>query len=464
MLAPLLSELDTEASTEGPIDPLGLAVIADELANRLIPNQRLQPISVRFLTAMAVGAEVCRDLYNHTGERTVAADGVSPPWLVFEWHVIEGLARSDGRVDALMEPEQLRGVPGIGKTRQAIAEQVPLSASRYLVSPGVMGFHGVLKSLAKELDIVDLNDEPVAPGAGGQRLLEAWVADAGDALAGFINNGDGEGRGIRNRWRDAVRDAMQRGWVQRRAGWAGWADIGQYLAPGPVMGDQERKVLLELLRGSPGGRFRRDVFDFICSPQWRACLGYEGPSGGFERQVHRTMRIGAEGPFAVLLDAIMAYEQWARLLQDAFEACLYRMTKRGGKVKPSQFADLDEVRSAANQVETLYMKVADQLAAVEPAVASRFADPFESLATRGDATDWHHRLLEHHRQVQQRKLPEGKNPWFDTFDDGDVAVRATYRRPEPVEPGRGYVHGYRTQALAWFAQDLGVMADGTQTS
>ncbi len=461
MLAPFLTQLDEEATTEGPIDPLGLAAIADELAGRLIPNQRLQPISVRFLTAMAVGAEVCRDLY--TNEDTVAADGVTPPWLVFEWHVLEGLVRSEGRVDALMDVEQLRGIPGIGKTRQAIAEQIPLSKDKYLVSPGIMGFHGVLKSLAKELEIVDLDNFPGMPGAGGERLLEAWVADGAEALAGFTEPGDGEGRRIRTRWRDAVKDAMQRGQVQRRAGWAGWMEIGQYLAPGHVMGEEECTVLLELLRNSPNGGFRRHVFDFICSPQWRKCAMFEGQTGEFERNVHQTMRAAAGRELALLLDAIMIYERWARLLHDAFEACLNRMTERRGKVQPSQFVSLDEVRSAGNEVRSLYMNVADHLAAVEPSVASRFADLFAYLATDGDTADWHHRLLEHHRQVQQRKPPEGKNPWFDTFDDGGVALRPAYRRPDPVEPGRGYVHGYRTKALAWFARDLGVMDDGTQT-
>lgn len=44
----------------------------------------------RYLTAMAVGMEVCRDF----PEDKVAADGITPPWLVFEWLMVEGLVRT----------------------------------------------------------------------------------------------------------------------------------------------------------------------------------------------------------------------------------------------------------------------------------------------------------------------------------------------------------------------------------
>jgi hypothetical protein len=42
----------------------------------------------------------------------LAADGVTPPWLVAEWHVVEAFVRK--RPEILKT--QWRGIPGVGKS------------------------------------------------------------------------------------------------------------------------------------------------------------------------------------------------------------------------------------------------------------------------------------------------------------------------------------------------------------
>ncbi|CAD71598.1 MAG TPA: hypothetical protein DDX19_11585 [Rhodopirellula baltica] len=111
MLMPRLSEADPAESAEGSIDPLGMYPIADALASRMVPGVRERQTLPRFLTTIAVSLSLCSVF----DEDTVADDGVSEPWQVFEWYVVEGLAR------ATSDPKLLRGLPGRDKADKAKA-------------------------------------------------------------------------------------------------------------------------------------------------------------------------------------------------------------------------------------------------------------------------------------------------------------------------------------------------------
>lgn len=65
-LSPLLTEKDPVDSAEGGINPLGTEALADALAVRLVPGVRERQRHPRFLTAMAVSLEVCRDFDEET--------------------------------------------------------------------------------------------------------------------------------------------------------------------------------------------------------------------------------------------------------------------------------------------------------------------------------------------------------------------------------------------------------------
>jgi hypothetical protein len=55
LVLPALTAFDPETSSEGTLDPLGLYLIADQLATRLVPAVRECMQRIRFLTVMAVG-------------------------------------------------------------------------------------------------------------------------------------------------------------------------------------------------------------------------------------------------------------------------------------------------------------------------------------------------------------------------------------------------------------------------
>ena len=136
---PKLSEADPAVRSEGSLDPLGLYSISDALAVRLVPGVRERQSHPRFLTATTVSLAVCSAF----DEDEIAIDGVSAPWQVFEWYVVEGLVRTLASSKALVALEdenlvdnypeltkidQLHGLPGRNKAAKAVSERVPLSA------------------------------------------------------------------------------------------------------------------------------------------------------------------------------------------------------------------------------------------------------------------------------------------------------------------------------------------------
>lgn len=53
---PQLSAFDPPVAGEGSLDPLGLAALADRLANAMVPDVRARMRHLRFVSATAVGA------------------------------------------------------------------------------------------------------------------------------------------------------------------------------------------------------------------------------------------------------------------------------------------------------------------------------------------------------------------------------------------------------------------------
>ena len=97
-LRPRLSAEDPIAATGGTIDPLGTSAIADSLAERLVPGVRERHHRARLLTAIAVSMAVCESF-----EDQIAPDGVTEPYLIFEWHVAEVFVRK-------LPPAELSGI------------------------------------------------------------------------------------------------------------------------------------------------------------------------------------------------------------------------------------------------------------------------------------------------------------------------------------------------------------------
>jgi hypothetical protein len=156
-----------------------------------------------------------------------------------------------------------------------------------------------------------------------------------------------------------------------------------------------------------------------------------------------------------LLLAIDIYERFCRLLQDAFDDCLLRMSQYQQRIQIGELAKLKGVTRAAKAIPDIFAETTERLSPFGEAV--RFQKSFSYLAERVTALEWLERLLEHHRRVQCNKPPAGKAPWFDRFDDGSCMIRTGYIRDVGGRYDDAYVHAYRTASLWSFARDLGMV-------
>jgi hypothetical protein len=223
---PFSSEFDPSEEAEGSVDPLGLQPAYERLADRLLPAVTVRMGRPRFVTAMAVGACVCADW----GSDAVAADKITPPWLVWEWLLIEAFVRADETLTAKAN------IPGILKIERALRNQRPVGASAYLKTPGTFGFTGVFRRLALKLGILT---EDGRLDDGGYELVDAWAKDQG--LNGFIDASDGEGSQLRYRLRRAVSQGMEKGHTTHQSK-EFWQTLVQRFDPGRP-GRREAKVL-----------------------------------------------------------------------------------------------------------------------------------------------------------------------------------------------------------------------------
>lgn len=422
---PKLSAYDPADTAEGSIDPLGLYPVSEALATRLAPGVRERQSRVRFLTTSAVSLELCFAF----GDDEIAADGLSEPWQVFEWYVVEGLVRQRGE-------EALVGVPGQDKVATAVRQSRPVSAVTYLKAAGTFGFHGVYRVLARELGV----EVGGLLGEAGSQLLEVWEQEQG--VAGFRAGRTDEAL----RWRDAIRDGLAAGAVARKGGWAGWGFVARHLHPSGL-GVREARLLRELLI-RPAAGYRDRLVHAFTTTELRD--GWQAEAS--ERVAHDALIAAATGEFRQLLEAIQIYEAFARLLQNAWEDMLFAMTRSLRRVHPADLATEPGVVSAAQGASRLYAELLPQLDVLpQPVTISpsfhRFGEPLAPA-------DLAEQLLLHHVEVQRAKPPHGKAPWCERFDDGSVFVRPAYRRKEGATLDDRYVHGYRTRTLMTFLDDL----------
>jgi hypothetical protein len=431
MFGPLLSEADpAEQTLEGALDPLGLYAIADALALKLAPGVRERQAHPRYLTAMAVGMSVCQRF----DPDRFSSDGVSSPCQVFEWYVVEALVRQFGESDAI------RGLPGRNKAMAARRNRLPLSAANYLKTPSVFGFFGVYKLLGETVGFFD--KDGLMPEGGA--LLEAWEHDQG--LVGF-HQGSGSAGAERQKLVSAISDGLDAGSTARSGAWGGWEVLATHLAPYEA-GRHEREILWRTILGDPGDP-RAELAQFLVSDVGRRMWLLDELS---ERALHAALKKRASEELRRLLDAIAVYESFARRMQDAFEEVLFRLTGAKRPLSASELSDGTCVIRAAREVPSMRDRLYATLEA--HGEADRLALWFDSVLEPDKPSGWLESLLQHHVDNQRRKPPNGKNPWFDFYDDGSVAVRSAYTREEPVIPGDEYVHGYRARPLISFAQDL----------
>jgi hypothetical protein len=388
-----------------------------------------------------VGACVCEGW----DADAVAADEITPPWLVWEWFVVEAFVRAE---------EQLRtvsGVPGTRKVRRALRTNRPVSASSYPKTPSAFGFTGVLRRLAvrrREFGIGILTEDGRLDD-GGYELLTAWAKDQG--LHGFIDASGGDGHDLRERFRRAVAQGLEKGHTTPQSG-EFWRELAQRLDP-LAPGRNERKFLLERISLHAGPR------DMV--GRLRDALIAQG--GVEEHQDEapflRKLSDGAPADLKQLLTAIDAYEAFGRAITDAFDGLRHcASVNRGAPVDAESFASTRIAKSALAALGPSLARIRSHPRLLEwERDQNGLAQAVESFEAVRSGADLLYAVLSHHEHVQRDKPPNGKRPWFERAPRGRVVVRAGYLSAEAPDERGGYVHEYRTPTFSRFLDDLGAL-------
>lgn len=421
----------TLENSQGTLDPLGLYSIADRLASRLAPDLRERMKHPRYLTAIAVGAIICSDIT----EEMVAVDEVSASWQVYEWYVVSAFVKKFQKED----PDQLIGMPGREKTTHALRDDFRLSAIRYLKTPSVFGFHGVYRTLAKGIKLID----GVQIGEFGLKLVDAWEKEQG--LDGFrVGIKGSPGYYFRNRMRDAILEGLKLGAVSKGWNWDFYQNIATCLAP-KNPGENEKKLLFEqLLSGESDSR--AEIINYIISKEGQTII-----QSGSEKTL-QTEFLKKKPNNESLILAIQAYEKIARLLYNAFYATLTWMQDHQCKGGLEQLVKLDYVKQACEDLPIAFAE-ADRLLEPFTEESYKFSIDFRLLRENFSPKEWLRLLFEHHIKVQKSKPPTGKASWVLEHSSGNYLLNTTQAGKQNLS--QEYVHQYRMYSLQSFMKDLG---------
>lgn len=437
MISPYLTEFDPETKSEGSLDPLGTYSLADKLATKLIPGFRERMRRPRFLTAMAVGAVITREYE----PEMLAADEISPPYQVYEWYVVQALVRKYKGTDKIVN------LPGSEKATNAFNQNLPLNAGRYLKTASVFGFHGVYRTLAAELDII----EEERLGEGGDRLVRAWEKDQN--LQGFYEGSKGEGVNFKNLLSWAVQEAMNKGEVTRGWNWSHINAIAEHLNPSEI-GVQEGKVLYELITQNKTGF--RDIVIPALIDYLKQNPGQNNVDEG--RFFEHLLQISS-GELNQLLRSIIAYEAFCRTLSNGFEEILYTLSQNNKETAVKELLELTSIKEATRLISDQYVHALESFTETsdQQIFQNQFID-FEQITTDQDFIE---ALLLHHHKVQHHKPPDGKLVWLLQATNGKWMIRSNYqRRNSLVLPKESFVHFYRMNPLRTFLIDLKKLENG----
>jgi hypothetical protein len=426
---PFQTEFDPSEQSEGSLDPLGLYSIADALGVRLAPGVRERQSHPRYLTLALVGHLAVQ------GTEDTAAH--IPPWLAYEWLVVRSLVHElrdmGGKIEA---------IPGSLKVSQALKAGLPICSETYLKTPTVFGFHGIYRVLGMKTGLFDGDGRTLTSGF---EVLTAWERDQG--MEGLTSN-TGAGAELRRMLQRAVRHGLTNREI---------AEVPKELRQRIVKhlhplqpGQAERASLWRALTESDP--MRREYAGLLTSPEGHtAWLECDGSESKFHRWAHRM----AGGELSRLLTAIRRFEQFARVLFDAFEEMRWRMSSEQSAVDKSWLASGSAVASAYKEAASRYDEALRGLAELDPALHRRAEAAFGWVAEAATPAEMAAGILAHHERTQKGTPPSGKRSWFDSFADGRLAIRPgyTFDHEFAAQPAE-FVHAYRTRPICSFAKDL----------
>jgi hypothetical protein len=433
MLASFSSAFDPSETSDSSLDPLGLYAFSDALASRFIPGLRERMSTPRFLTAIAFGAYICAPFRGR-----VAKDGRSEPYQVYEWLMVTGWYKVH------RDTEELLGLPGVQKAEEAFRQSKPLNAARYLKTASVFGFHGVYRTLAEEIGVVD---EAYQLGPLGEALLQAWERGMGLSLAAA----DWQER--LKTMRADIDQSLNSGhvnvsWHNHRVG-----DVANHFLPHRITPEEADVIWRGVLSGES---MRGSFADFMTKDGgaiWNAAL--EQSKVGDERKVYEAFQQSqnaATGRISIQL--VRDYERAASTLHEAFHAIL-RQLELTSPVSKEQLVALPEVYQGAIRIADEWRAVCvswDDWGRSHDTKGLALPEGLQDVLEVRTSVQFIEMLWTHHSRIQKKKGRQGKMRWLERDDHGRFHVSLRGRSEEP-RPG-SFVHAYRCVPMMSFIQSM----------
>jgi hypothetical protein len=419
---PRLSAYDPGAVGEGGLDPLGLAAVADRIAERLAPGVRARMSHPRFLTATAVGAIAYQALHGLTAD-----EGKTTVDIAFEWLVVEAIVRYPGNG----RPE---GLPGNQKAARARAANLRLSRRTYLNGPRVFGFTGVYRPLSRDARVLSLDD---MPEENALRLVKAWERDS--KLDGFADAAPGTaGSRLRKDITDACVRSLEKGECACPPTGQLLRDLAERLAPREAQAS-ERRVLRDLLLVSEH-EIRNEL-----APRLAEIPAGEVSSVS-QRDLARQLLPGSSAPTRRALRAAIDFEDAATALDNSFRRFLaYTVQQHGAVITPERALETPGMAALAPRIGGLVRRAIDSVAALDDdALAHETELGFGLFQDVSSVQAFFDALVARHEQVQAGKK---KLSWLDRLD-ADWTVRSPYRNQTIELSDDVWTHPMRLVTLA----------------
>jgi hypothetical protein len=170
-----------------------------------------------------------------------------------------------------------------------------------------------------------------------------------------------------------------------------------------------------------------------------------------EAEVLGRIRRRCSPGLGAIVDAVDAYERFAALTEAVFRTlCSISYAEGTRPLTPRVAASHEVVLRAARELPGLFSRAVDAMAIID-AVGAIEQDLGE-FAVRRPAAELVELVLNHHDEVQSKKPPDGKRPWFEPVRDGWV-VRTPYGKPLEPALADQYIHPVRVAAMCRFLAD-----------
>jgi hypothetical protein len=312
----------------------------------------------------------------------------------------------------------------------------------------VFGFYGIYRPLARQLDLIR---EGHRLGTFGADLVAIWEKE--NNLVGFLSGDLGEGAQFRKELTKAVEMGLKTGEADRPDRWSGWDFIHKYLQHNSMGIEESSAIYSQMIETDSGSR--KALLEYLFSTEGQRIWA---DSEFSEKSFHQLFRRHADTHLTHLLDAILCYENFGRLLQNGFDDSMHYLCEARSRVKEHELASLQGVKEASEQLPAAFQ---DAKAAMQPlGFDIRFMEAFEVFATKYQPDQWVRVLFDHHQKTQTQKPPNGKKTWLHRIaSTGEYLIDVNFAKAERFQPhfdGR-YVNFYRTASLWSFGSILGLV-------